>query len=334
MKNKRLAFFLLFLGALSLSGCKKQETSDGVIAQHYTHKYGYPMSKAEWDSQVCPGQVITLRQDGVTVTATYDGGVLNGPTVYTFPHSQAVQKVITYKEGVLVRELFYNSMGMPEQEHIQLSPSRYSTTMWYADGIPMLIEEWLGNELLEGQYFATRNELDAQVEKGCGSRIVRDAEGILVSSEQFENGYPLKKEEYHRNGVPKAITHFKQDKIDGEKRVFSPLGEPVSVEEYKDGLLHGCADYYSCGNKVAEVLYIAGKKNGVERRYIDGTVLFEEITWDNDVRHGPTTLFLNQTETQKWFYEGVPVSKKKFDESCRLDELTATYQIETSSTDK
>ena len=48
------------LVALSLTGCHNTQDTDNVVSERYVHKYGYALTKAEWQAKDYPGQVITL----------------------------------------------------------------------------------------------------------------------------------------------------------------------------------------------------------------------------------------------------------------------------------
>ena len=183
----------LLLNGCSCSSCKRNGKDGDVLSQRYVHKYGYLVSQEEWETKNYPGQVITSLSNGVTVTSTYESGTLHGPMTYTFPHSQSVETYYLYNWGEQVKEINYNALGMPVKEKIQLSPSRHSLTAWYSGGSPMYVEEFSGEELVEGQYFTTANEIEARVEKGRGLRIYRDLSGLLLSKEVVEGGYTVKK---------------------------------------------------------------------------------------------------------------------------------------------
>ncbi len=311
------------MAGLLVGGCNHDRPNDEVISQRYIHKYGYAVSKAEWDERDYPGQVITNMRNGITVTATYEAGKLHGPTTYTFPHSQTVEHFYLYNQGAKVKEIHYNPMGMPVQERVQLSPSRHAVTMWYNEGSPLLIEEFVGNELLEGQYFTSDNEIESRVEKGHGVRIQRNASGQLLAKEQIEQGFTTRRETFHPNGAPQSIAFFQQGLLQGEKRSFAPSGEPVAIEEYVQGKLHGVSTYFNNGNKYLEVSYLNGQKNGIERHYVDGDILTEEVSWENNLRHGSAIAYIDGKAQQRWFYAGEEVNQRKFDDLNRLDQMIA-----------
>lgn len=311
------------LGALTIvtCGCKNKNQDSEVISQSFIHKYGYTVSKDEWNAKRYPGQVVTNMRSGVTITAAYENGVLHGPTTRTYPHSQIVEAYSLYNQGLVVKEILYDAKGMPIRERVQLSPARYALTLWYTDGTPKSVEEYTGAELLEGQYFTMKNEVEARVERGSGKRISRDEKGVLLSVEEFKQGSATKRETFFSNGAPESIAHFSQGKLHGEKRTFLPTGEPVVIEEWSNGKLHGKATVFKSGAKVSETSYLHGMKNGIETHYLDGEVMSQQIHWENDKMHGPATYFIGKTSKIEYYYNGQQVEKKIYDNELRLDDM-------------
>jgi antitoxin component YwqK of YwqJK toxin-antitoxin module len=314
-------YILFAILGLITYGCNDSQKNDEVVSQRYIHKYGYAMSQNEWESRDYPGQVITHLRNGIVVTATYENGILNGPMTQTFPHSQTVEHYTLYNQGSKVKEILYDALGLPISEKIQLSPSRYSVTRWYDSGTPMMIEDFVGNELLEGQYFTATNDIESRIEKGSGMRIVRRRDGSLLAKEDYEGGFTVKKETFHPNGVPESIATYSNGKLNGERKTFAASGEPLSVEEMIDDQLHGKATYYEKGNKCIESSYLYGQKNGIERRYVDGEILSEEISFENNQKHGPATYFIGDRPHHEYYYAGEKISKRKYIELSRLDEM-------------
>ncbi len=308
------------LVALSLTGCHNTQDTDNVVSERYVHKYGYALTKAEWQAKDYPGQVITLLADGSTVTSTYEAGLLHGSMTATYPHSQTVEFYTLYNQGEKVKEIQYDATGTPIKEWIQLSPTRYCISMWYHEGSPMLVEEYAGEELLEGQYFSLNNEIESRVEKGAGTKFQRAREGTLLAREMVEQGYSLKKETFYSNGTPETIAFYHRNVLHGEKKCFALTGEPLSIEEWVNGELHGKATYFENGNRYLETSYLYGQKNGTERHYIDGEILSQEITWENDQKHGPTNLYINGEKETRWFYADKSISEHKFEELSLLDQ--------------
>ncbi len=317
MKNISL---LLATGLLVLCACQHRK-SDSVVSQQYIHKYGYAVSQAEWEERNYPGQIVSYLEDGVVLTETYENGILHGPTTRTYPNSQTVQEYRLYNQGVVVKTITYSSKGMPVEEIAQLSPTRSRLTRWYQDGVPMLIEEYSGDELLEGQYFSPTHEVESSIVKGQGTRLERTEGGTLVAKSVYEEGYTVKKETFYPTGTPESIAFYYKNKLSGEKKTFSQTGEPLATEEFLDDMLHGKATYYANGNRFLEAMYRFGVKHGLERHFIDGVIVGQEIAYENGFQHGPSTFFLDHDTKVQWFYEGREVSKRKFHELSELDEL-------------
>ncbi len=319
MKNYAILMFTL----LAVCGCQKQNNSDNVVSQRYIHKYGYAVSQQEWIAKNYPGQVVTVLKNGSTITSTYENGVLNGPQTHSYPHSQIIENYFFYNQGNLVKEMKYDPRGMPLKETTQLSSTRHATTLWYADGTPMSIEEYANDELMDGQYFTTTNELESRVDKGNGLRVRRDQKGLLLSKDKMEQGYLAKRESFYTIGTPESIANYIKGKLHGEKKSFSETGEPIAVEEYINGMLHGRSIYYKNGNKSHEVSFIEGKKNGVEVHFLDGDKVSEEISWEDDMEHGATTYYIDGEAQTQWYYSGKPTSEKRFNDMLRIDRKIA-----------
>lgn len=318
--NNKLFALLGFLG-LALCGCSDNNQDDNVVSQRYIHKYGYAVSAEEWEQKNYPGQIITSYSNGVTVTSTVENGIKHGPTTHTYPHSQTIEYYCLYNQGNKVKEISYDPMGIPIDEWIQLSPTRYSITMWYKEGSPMMVEEFVGQELLDGQYFTLSNEVESRVEKGNGTRIRRDRSGTLMAKETIHEGYAIKKDTFYPSGAPESIAHYFKDALHGEKRSFGQNGEPLAIEEWVNGQLHGKATYFKNGNRYLEVSYLYGQKNGVERHFIDGDIVSQEVSWENDRKHGESIFYADGKPESHWYYAGEHVSKRKFDELNKLDEI-------------
>lgn len=306
---------------LFLASCHKNSQDDNVVSQRYLHKYGYAVSKGEFEERKYPGQVITTLKTGVTITSTYENGQLHGPTTHTFPHSQTVESYYLYNGGNLVKQVLYNTHGMPMREEVQLSPTRFMTTKWYFDGIPMSTEEYASNELVEGQYFNRQNEVESRVEKGRGVRLIRDVQGTLQAKEEIERGFVARRDTFYANGAPESTAFYVQGVLNGEKKSFAESGEPLAVKEYVNGKLHGKSTFYKNGARSVEVHYLDGMKNGLEIHYLDGEMVSQEILWENDHKHGPSKYFVDGVAQVEFFYDGQRVSENKWRELSKLDQM-------------
>jgi antitoxin component YwqK of YwqJK toxin-antitoxin module len=285
----------------------------GVISETYIHKYGVEVHPQDWTARGEHGQVIATRTDGVIVTQTYSGGILDGETSYSFPHDNTIEKIETYRQGALVKEVTNYPSGVPFKEVIFLSPTERKITTWYDHGTPKSIETYQDGILTHGDYYTLNHDLESQVQDGEGSRPVRDEFGQLVSTDTIHNGILTSNTTLHPNGHPKAITPYQSGKIEGERKTFLPGGEPDTIEQWSNGKKNGMTIVFKNGNKWAEVPYVNGVKEGTERQYRDGTTLIKEINWNNDKMHGLSSTYIEGVTQKQWFIQGVPVSKVTFD---------------------
>lgn len=306
---------------LLASGCGAPKTENETISKSYIHKYGYAVSQEEWDARQYPGQVIEVLKNGVTITATYENGNLHGPYTITYPHSQIVEKYILYNTGSPVKEVSYDVSGMPTEETIRLSSDRHTVTAWYTDGVPKSVEEFQGEELREGTYFAKNHEKESSIVRGNGTRILRDREGTLLCKDTFEEGFMTERNAFYPSGSPESISYYSENRLHGTRKTFTPAGEPLAVEDWANGHLHGLCTYYKNGAKELEVYYLYGQKHGSETHFLDGESVMHQVSWERGQKHGPETFFLAEGPKLTWNYEGKEVSRSRFEELTRIDAL-------------
>lgn len=322
---KRISPLLIALSGLFIFGCQNssKDQDENVVSKRYIHKYGYDVSKEEWEGATYPGQVVTTLRNGVTVTSSYEDGILHGPTTYTFPHSNTIESLNTYERGNLVKKTTYDIRGIPQKEQVFLSPSHVKVTKWFQSGTPLSVEEYHNQELLEGEYFNERNEAEYRVVKGSGMRITRDQHENIVSRETIEGGYPVLRETFHAHGMPHVVLPLSGGLIHGEKKVFAPTGEPISVESYKKNVLDGQATYYQNGCRYLELTYKDGRKHGIERHFVDGETVVEETEWMDGQKHGPSIVFFDGMSRTRYYYNNQAVSKERYRELSEIEENIA-----------
>ncbi len=318
-------FLLLTCAGLLMFGCQNsnKDQNENVVSKRYIHKYGYDVSKEEWESTGYPGQVITTLRNGVTVTSSYEDGRLHGPTTYTYPHSNTHESLNIYERGNLVKKTSYDIRGIPQKEEVFLSPSHVKLTKWFQSGTPMSVEEYHNEELLEGEYYNKRNEAEHRVIKGSGTRITRDEHENIVLREKVEGGFSVLRETFHPHGIPHTVLPLSGGLIHGEKRVFAPSGEPISVENYEHDVLHGPATYYQNGCRYLEINYNHGQKDGTERHFVDGETVVEETEWIDGQKHGPSIVFFDGMSRTRYYYNDQLVSKEKYRELSEIEENIA-----------
>lgn len=285
-----------------------------VVDETYVHKYGVEVPQQDWTARGEHGQVISTLNNGVVVTKSYAGGELDDDTTYTFPHSTTIEKVETYSNGVLVKEVLNTLSGIPTQETVYKDDRSKDMTIWYEKGSPKSVEHYDSSGLLiEGTYYDARHQLDARVVNGEGMRFVRDGYGQLLSKDTIQGGALTTRTTYHPNGTPNEITPYVNGIVEGQRKTYLPAGEPNTVETWENGKQTGITVFYLNGEKYSEVPFTNGIRTGVERRYRDGKEVVQEIAWKDNQKHGLSKNYVGDAEQAQWFYQDKPVSKNKFE---------------------
>lgn len=312
--------------AFLCSSCQRTDSLDGIISQKFVHKYGFHLSEEEWAERAEDGQVITKLADGVTICQTYENGELHGPTTHSFPHQEAVEKQLIYDQGILLKETHYSKDGIPAKEELYEFDERRVITLWDHKGVPLSIEEYDGELLVEGTYFTQEHELEARVEQGFGERVQRDREGTLLTRDRIENGILTERMTYYPNGQLQTISHYHDYQLHGIQKKFSNIGRPLMEATWNHGVLDGVKTTYRNGLKLTEVPYAQGQKHGTERHFDDLGNLIAEIPWRNDKKHGCSKNYGEESIDLQWFFDGHSVSASRFDQLQTREDLIAEFQ--------
>lgn len=308
---KRAPYFIFLILLVSLASCQTgRDPSDEVVCET-VHRYGVPLDPQDWSERGQNGQVISMRNDGVAVTRSYDEGVVHGDCTYTFPHRDVVQKREVYHQGVLQQENFHYSNGLPERQVAHEAPQKKVVTAWYESGSPKALEEHINGSLIRGEYYNANHQLESRVDDSSGSRINRDGQGQLVALDEIENGQVKKNTTYHPDGTPAAMTPYVQNTVEGERRTYFPGGEPATIEQWSNNRQHGPTAVYEQGEKRADVPYKNGLKNGIEKRYRSDQTVAQEINWVQGKQHGPAYTYIGNTKQTTWYYKGKSVPNKQ-----------------------
>ncbi|MDE3055904.1 MAG: toxin-antitoxin system YwqK family antitoxin [Verrucomicrobiota bacterium] len=310
MKHSKIG--ICFLSALVLSSCQRTDLPDRIIEQQFVHKYGFSLSPEEWKERTEDGQVISRLASGVQVAQNYENGVLHGKTTYTFPHNHQIEKVLVYDMGTLLKETLYDRQGTPVREELWELDDRRAVTLWDLRGVPLSIEEYEGDLLVQGSYFTPEHELEAKIEQGMGERVQRNRAGLLLSRDQMESGLLVQRTTYHPNGEIQSISHYHDDQLHGVQCTFSSLGRPLLEAHWDHGILDGKKTVYRNGVKVADIPYAAGERHGIENHYDDLGTLISETPWRNDRKHGCARSYSEESTESQWFFNGHAVSARRF----------------------
>jgi len=314
-----------YIAALLLASCQAIVPPDQIVSQKFVHKYGFDLSEEEWDQRAKEGQVIATLKNGVTITRSYENGALHGPTTYTYPNSSCVERILVYDQGNLLKETTQDMSGVPIQEEVYEFDDRLILTSWNDKGVPLSVEEYNGELLVEGKYYSNEHELEAQVERGNGQRTKRDRSGLLISREQIENGVMSSRTTFHPNGQVHTVSHYQDYLLHGEQTKYTISGRPLMSLYWDRGVLDGTKTVYRNGIKVAEIPYLHGQKNGTELHYDDLGNLIAEILWRGDKKHGCCKSYTEESQESEWFFEGKPVTADRFDFLQNREQMIADF---------
>jgi antitoxin component YwqK of YwqJK toxin-antitoxin module len=309
MKFPHSFSYLILLGVITSCQSHREYCGDEVVCET-VHRYGVPLEPEDWSDRGQHGQVVSMRKDGVAVTRNYEGGVLHGECTYTFPHRDTIQKKEIYNQGNLRQEFAHYPSGLPQRQTVHGSAGQ-SVTVWYENGAPYSREELQNGNLIHGEYYGLDQQVEARVQDGQGMKVRRDGQGQLQAVDNIENGQKVASTTYHPNGVPAAVTPYVNGKVEGERRTYLAGGEPATIENWTANVQHGPTHVFEQGEKRAEVAYVNGRKQGIERRYRDdGQTLAQEITWDQGQKHGPSYSYIGNTTHTEWYFRGRLVPNK------------------------
>lgn len=317
---------LFLFSALAFTACQTSNSIDQVVSQTYVHKYGFETSEKDWEAREKDGQVVSMLKTGVRVSQTYENGKLHGPTTYTFPHSPIVEKMQLFDEGVLLKEQINDAAGMPVREEVYEFDNRIIITLWDDKGVPLSIEEYDGESLMEAKYYTPEHELEGAIANGNGERIKRDRTGLLISRDEMKDGHMFCRTTFHPNGNVHTISHYDHYQLHGKQTKFTASGKPLMELNWNHNVLEGEKIIYRNGLKIAVIPYVKGKKHGTELHYDDLGFLTAEIEWRNDKKHGKTQLHSEDATDTEWFFKGQSVNADKFKTLESRDKIVSEFR--------
>ena len=325
---KSLFWPVLTCAGVLVAGCQSNKNNGDVVSQQFVHKYGFDLSEQEWQERAQDGQVIAMMKDGVKMTRSFENGQLHGTSIYTFPHSSVIEKLMVYDQGTLLKETLHDAAGIPIREDLYEFDDRTIITLWDEKGSPLCIEEYDNESLMEGKYYTPEHELEAQVTAGCGTRMKRDRCGLLLCRDQIANGMISERTSYHPNGQIHTVSHYCDYQLDGEQIKNTASGKPLMTLHWKRGVIDGPKIVYRNGIKIAEIPYLNGQKDGTELHYDDLGTLTAEIQWKNDKKHGFSRFYSEEVTENEWFYKGQAVNEQKFEMLENREKLIADVNAE------
>lgn len=319
MKKNKFFTFIIPVIIVFATGCKRPCCeSEDIMVETYMHKYGVEVPADDWALRGENGKVISTLSSGVKVTRGYVNGLLDGETTHTFPHSDTIEKIESYANGVLIKEVLNNTLGNPVCEIQHLDRTHQRTTVWYDNGSPQSEEERELDRLVNGSYYSRSHQLESRVEDGEGIRTQRDYYGQLISVDTIINGKMALETIFYSNGSPKAKIPYKDGLIEGQLQTYLPSGEPQSLETWSAGKQEGITLIFRNGEKYAEVPYHDGEKDGIEKHFRDGSIVVEEVSWSHGQKNGPASVYIENTTKTDWFFKDKLVTKATYDQMTQM----------------
>lgn len=325
--------FYLIIPILFFS-CNRSTTDDTTISKKYYHKYGFEVPKQEWENRKEDGKIVTRKEDGITITQSYENGVLSGPTTYSYPHTSTTQKKLVYDQGTLLKEIIYDQNEIPIRESDYEFEGQVIKTCWNTTGVPLSVEEFKGNLLIEGKYFDEDNNLEATVTDGTGIKLKKDRSNTLLHKETLEKGKTLSKICYYSDGTIQSETTYLNDQPHGLQKKFTESGKPLAFINWRQGTLDGLKVHYRNGNVIHEIPYKNGNKHGLEKQFAASGNQISEIPWIHGKKHGSARVFTEDNSNIAWFYDGKAVTRNQFESYEKRASLVADISEIFSSEEK
>lgn len=306
------AFTLLSL----LTGCAPCDDSwcspCGEVT--YVHKYGVQVDPEYWTATGQSGEVITNHRDGSVEVKSYNGGALHGRCTLTYPYSEQLRHVEEYNNNVCAKRQIFTEGGSPEFCTDYLGEGCTRVTQWYNCGTPRCIETYNNGLIIEAEYFDPQHNRESWVNQGQGERVQRDRFGQFLCLEIIRDGYMVQRTNYHPNGtIKEVIPYDTRGIINGVVRTYNPDGSPNTVETWTNNQQHGTTVTYQNGEKATETPYVSGKKHGVEKRFLRGEYVTQEVTYYEDYVHGPTTTYMGDSVRVDWYYRGKVTTRTNYE---------------------
>ena len=284
-----------------------------VVKTSYYHTYGPQIAEADWQSRGATGEVVETLKNGVEVRREYAGGVLHGMSSWTYPHTKVIERIEQYQNGNRVLASRNYETGSPQFQEEWRPDDVYIARAWYDDGSPRIIEEYRKDLLSTGQYFTVDGEIEASVVAGNGTKVERSRHGELLNREQISGSSVIAVESYYPQGQLREVIAYQDGKRHGQSRRYCESGEPLSIEQWTKGVVDGAQLFFEGGQPIRQVSYAMGKKDGLELHFRPGTEeVVEEISWRQDLRHGPSKTYLADQVLTEWYWRGGEVPEEQF----------------------
>lgn len=284
-----------------------------IIDRRYVHRYGITVPKHHWEDSGKDGQIITTLKQGIICKQNYFCGMLEGETTYTFPFCQEIEKIQVFSQDNMIKETVYYRSGKPRSEVIYNPSNHIVSREWYESGGLKCLEKRSSDMLVYAEYYDSRQQRVSGIELGKGIRSMCDNFGMLLFTDQFKDGEVEYRTTYYPNGTPKDVTPYVNGIVTGLRKTYYQGGEPNTIETWYQGKQDGITTVFLNGQREQEIPYVNGLRNGLGRLYKDGDIVVQEMTWKDDVLHGPCYTYIDNHTATEWYHKGKQVTKGYYD---------------------
>lgn len=298
-----------FLIALILASCSVKK--DNIVSQKFTHKYGIETSKDQWIARNREGSIEEVLSNGVRILSSYKKGKLHGECTESFPYSTDIAKKYTYENGIIVKERLIDKEGIPIVENSYLSESVKAVINWDNLGAPIRKEKYINDKLIEGVYYNPIGEIEATVKEGSGTRIKRDRIGAILLVDVIVFSDLVKRYTYHSNGSVHIISNFKNDKLEGDQKIYNPNGDLYMILPWHEGKLEGKKMIFKNNKPFWIIPHKSGMKSGIAECFNEEGGKISQTSYSEDKKHGKSIVYGKEAKIE-WYYMDEIVTKEEF----------------------
>lgn len=116
--------------------------------------------------------------------------------------------------------------------------------------------------------------------------------GKLMYQGTFKDGKPVGQwKRYHDSGNLKAVMEHSETSDTVRAKLYETSSRPVAEGAYLGEKKCGTWTYFSNDVRIAEEVFIDGRKSGISRKYYLSGELLEESYWKEELREGKYTAF-------------------------------------------
>lgn len=236
--------------------------------------------------------------DKIKYTQYYDESGLNGP------------EVVYYDSGKIYSNAFYEENDLEYDSYVYTQAGKIYRKNIMSEGV-----------VVSSTYYMLEEPFTFDYVNKNGSYTIKETSSI---SKMIE----LKNGQLHGESVKKAgdlilnVENYVNNRLHGKQIYNAPTGKIMFESEFISGKRHGATNTYDdLGNLKTSSNYVWNKEHGVQIKYLPGVnKKYEERTFVEDERHGPTTIQGTNGEVLAVFdyYYGTPVSYQITDKTGKL----------------